>query len=49
MMTRMMQSLVVEREPLSFANLDVESQVLLCAWLFPVIAVWFAAAFPISA
>jgi len=47
MMMPMLAALVVQ--PLSFTNLDVESQVLLCLWLLPVIVVWFAAAFPISA
>ena len=49
MMTPMFPVLVVVCEPLFFANLDVESQVLLCVWLLPVIVLWVATAFPISA
>jgi len=48
MTTPMLPSLVVLCEPLSFANLDVESQVLLCVWLLPIIVLWVATAFPIS-
>jgi len=49
MTTPMLPVLVVVCEPLSCANLDVESQVLLCVWLLPVIVLWVATAYPISA
>lgn len=48
MMSPMFPVLVVVCEPLSVAKLDVESQVLLCVWLLPIIVLWVATAFPIS-